>query len=92
MFLTLEKKKVSWTLAFLARGHPYRRDPNAFNGQVEFRFAPPRVSIADFLQTTKEHETWLARRTHALEDREDHVHTHGVKKKSLFFCLPYWQV
>jgi hypothetical protein len=51
-----------------------------------------RVSIVDFLQRTKKHETRLARRTRALEDREDHVHTHGVKKKSLFFCLPCWQV
>jgi hypothetical protein len=68
------------------------RDFDAFNGQLEFRFAPTRVYTIDFLQRVEEREAWLVRRTHTLEDREDHVHTHSVKRKSLFFCLPYWQV
>ncbi len=73
----------------LAKGHPYKRDIDAFNGQVELKFAPPRVFATVFLWRVKEHEAWLARRTRALEDREDLVHTHGVKRESLFFCLPY---
>jgi hypothetical protein len=75
-----------------ARGHPYRRDHDVFNWQVELKSTPPRVSAIKFLQRVEEREAWLARRFHTLEDREDLVHTRDVKRKSLFFCLPYWQV
>jgi hypothetical protein len=90
-FSHLEKKMYLGHQCYLVKGHPYRRDLDAFNGQMELTSAPLRVSTADFLQRAKEHEAWLAK-THASEDREDLVHTHVVKRKSFFFYLPYWQV
>ncbi len=90
----LKKKKNLQHQCYLAKGHPYRRDNVAFNGQMEIRYAPPKVSTIDFLRMAEEWEVWLARKKlHASEDRDqDPIHTHGVKRKNIFFFLPYWQV
>jgi hypothetical protein len=89
---TLKKNVYLGHYHYHAKGHPYRRDHDAFNRQVELKSTPPRVSAIIFLQMLEEREAWLARRFHTLKDRENPIHTRGVKRKSLFFCLPYWQV
>jgi hypothetical protein len=31
-------------------------------------------------------------RTHTRDDRKDPIRSHGVKRKNIFFQLPYWEV
>jgi hypothetical protein len=90
-YLHLKKYIYLGHRRYLVKGHPYRRDNVAFNGKMEIRSALPRVSTIDFLKRPKEWEAWLARRRlHASEDRDqDPIHTHGVKRKNIFFFLPY---
>jgi hypothetical protein len=69
------------------------RNHVAFNGLVEHKLAPIRVLLIDFLKRAKEREEWLNRKKmRATKDKNDLVHEHGVKRKSIFFHLPYWQV
>lgn len=93
-FFTLEKKMYIGHWHYLAKGHPYKRDNIAFNGQMENRSAPPKVSTINFLRRAEEQGAWLVRkRRHASKDRDqDPIHTHGVKRKNIYFFLPYWQV
>jgi hypothetical protein len=86
----LEKKIYLRHWHYLARGHPYRRDHVPFNRQIKNMFAPPKVFVAKFLRRAEEHEAWLDRRSNASKDKEDPIHTHGAKKKNIFFSLPYW--
>jgi hypothetical protein len=74
----------------LGRHHPYRRNCVAFDGQLQGRLAPTQVFIINFLRRAKERDEWLNRRM--TKDKDDHVHIHGVKRKNIFFHLPYWQV
>jgi hypothetical protein len=53
---------------------------------------PLKVSTSDFLKRVEEKERWLNMKTRAGDDRDDLVHSHDVKRKSIFFQLPYWEV
>ncbi len=79
---------------YLGIDHPYWRDRVSFNGRVEHRVAPTRVLVVDIMKRVEKHEEWLSRRisTRTHDDKENPIHTHGVKRKNTFFCLPYWQV
>jgi hypothetical protein len=51
------------------------------------------VPLADFPRRVEEKEEWLNRRKlRPIGDKDDHVHVCGVKRKNIFFPLPYLQV
>jgi hypothetical protein len=64
---------------YLGRAHPYRRNRVAFNGQLDRKPALERVSSLNFLKKTEECEEWVKTRIGPWNDKEDLVHTHGVK-------------
>jgi len=75
---------------YLGRNHPYKRNRVAFNGLVEHRLAPIRVPPIDFLRKEEEREEWPNRKNmQVAKDKDDHVHVHGVKRRNIFFYLPY---
>lgn len=72
-------------------GFTYKSIHACYNGCVLFR-GLIRVFVSDFLKRAKERKRWLNMKTHARDDREDLVCSHDVKRKSIFFQLPYWEV
>lgn len=76
---------------FLPPDHRYRRARVAFDGNQELRAAPQRASGAEIRRCAEEREHFLASGG-AEDDDEDPVRTHGVKRLSALFELPYWEV
>ncbi|XP_025661384.1 uncharacterized protein [Arachis hypogaea] len=67
---------------FLNQGHKYRLDRNRFDGQVEGRDPPKKLSGTDSSSVTSK------KRRNGQDTDEDDSHW---KKKSVFFDLPYWE-
>jgi hypothetical protein len=80
-----------WT----AQSHPYRSN-RRFNGQEEQGTTPVRQSANDILRGAAAWEDYLqgARtgRPGRMDGPQGSYRCHGVRRKSLFFSLPYWQV
>ena len=78
------------TRRYLPRHHPYRRNTR-FKGNRETRTAPTIMSGLDVIRYAAWRQSYLD-----LGGREggpsDPVHSTGVKRLSVFFELPYWQV
>jgi hypothetical protein len=76
---------------FLAPGHRFRRAKAAFNNHQEWQVAPDRPTGEEILQ-------WGMARSNFIPDggaensAGDPVKLHGVKRRSIFFDLPYWKV
>ena len=72
------------------RHHPYRTDLS-FNGEVERRQPPIRMSGKRTVRLTDDRQEFL-RGGGREGGNEDPVHVHGVKHRSCLDALPYWQV
>lgn len=87
----LKKMVYLGSRRFLSRGHPFRRARAAFNNEQEMGSLPPRRTGQAILQQGRERAEWL--RNGGNEDSaQDPVKTHGVKRASILFALPYWKV
>ncbi|XP_072076814.1 uncharacterized protein [Arachis hypogaea] len=81
---------------FLNQGHKYRLDRNRFDGQVEGRDPPKKLSGIDVLRQQsnvhisfeKSSSVTSKKRRNGQDMDEDDSHW---KKKSVFFDLPYWE-
>ncbi|XP_015939549.1 uncharacterized protein LOC107465082 [Arachis duranensis] len=81
---------------FLNQGHKYRLDRNRFDGQVEGRDPPKKLSKTDVLRQQsnvhisfgKSSSVTSKKRSNGQDADEDDSHW---KKKSVFFDLPYWE-
>ncbi|XP_016206958.1 uncharacterized protein LOC107647394 [Arachis ipaensis] len=81
---------------FLNQGHKYILDQNRFEGQVEGRDPPKKLSRTDVLsQQSNVHVSFgksssvtSKKRCNGQDVDEDDLH---CKKKSVFFDLPYWE-
>ncbi|XP_025680353.1 uncharacterized protein [Arachis hypogaea] len=81
---------------FLNQGHKYRLDRNRFDGQVEGRDPPKKLSGTDVLRQQsnvhvsfgKSSSVTSKKRRNGQDADEDDSHW---KKKSVFFDLPYWE-
>jgi hypothetical protein len=62
MLFTPKKNVYQGHQRYLGRDHPYWRDRVSFNGQVEHRATPTRVSAIDFMKRAKERDEWLSKR------------------------------
>jgi hypothetical protein len=62
-----------------------------FNGQIENREMPSRVSVKDQVRYGKEYVAWKAAGNRDNGPR-DPSKKHGVKRNSILFKLPYWKV
>ena len=76
---------------YLSRHHPYRRSTTAFDGTREFRGPPPRVHATEVIERAEQRVQWLENGGRA-GSRGDPVREHGIKRKSILFSLPYWEV
>jgi hypothetical protein len=88
-FVHLKKNVYLKHQCYLGRAHPYGRSHVAFNGQPNRRCTPISVFVIDFPKGVEQCEEWILSITKAQNDKEDLVHTHGVKRKNIFFQLPY---
>ena len=71
------------------RHHPYRSDLS-FNGKVERRNNPVRMTGERILQCAEDRERYL--RDGGREGgNDDPVHVHGMKHRSCLDALPYWK-
>jgi hypothetical protein len=70
--------------------HPYRRNER-FNGNHEMRRAPRRMSSREILQQALRRKTYLDN-SGKPGDEADPVHFGRVKRQSILFNLPYWDV
>ena len=85
----LQKMVYLGARRFLDAAHPFRRARMAFNNHVEWQMAPDRPTGEEILRWGIEREEFL--RSGSVKNSEsDPVRLHGVKKRSIFFDLPYW--
>lgn len=78
---------------YLQRNHPYRRLRRAFDGTEEIRAPPRSLNGQDIVRHAKARERWLVAGDDNREGGEsDPVHQSGVKRLSVLYSLPYWQV
>lgn len=75
---------------WLAVGHPFREAIPAFDGVAEHGERPPGVTAEQILDWAAERENFLRdpRRVQA----DDPVRQTGIKRRSLLYELPYWEV
>jgi hypothetical protein len=78
---------------WLPLGHVFRRDEmkDHFNGQVERKGVPQRVSVEDQLRYGREYAAWKAA-GHREGSLGDPSKKHGVKRNCILNTLPYWKV
>jgi hypothetical protein len=71
-------------------GHPFREAMEAFDGVAEYGETPAPVTAQQILEWAAEWENWLKdeRRVQAA----DPVRRMGIKRRSLLYDLPYWEV
>ncbi|XP_072054358.1 uncharacterized protein [Arachis hypogaea] len=81
---------------FLNQGHKYKLDQNRFDGQVEGRDPPKKLSGTDVLrQQSNVHVSFgksssvTSKKRHNGQDADED--DSYWKKKSVFFDLPYWE-
>ena len=87
----LRKNVFGGHIRYLPHNHPYRRSMVWFNGKQELRGPPNRVSARYTIQKAESRARWIAHGGR-LGHLDDPVKTHGVKRKSALFRLPYWEV
>lgn len=75
----------------LPEDHPMRSNARDFRGRLEFRSAPSRVSGAEILASADTRQRWLDDGNQA-GSAGDPVCLTGVKRRSILFRLPYWEV
>lgn len=76
---------------FLPLGHRFRRARAAFNNSQELGVVPPRRTGEQLIEQGRARSAWL--RNGGTEDSpDDPVKTHGVKRASILYALPYWKV
>ena len=76
---------------FLAADHRFRRAKAAFNNHQEWCMGPDRPTGEEVLEWGTARSTFLA--DGGVENSNgDPVKLHGVKRRSIFFNLPYWKV
>jgi hypothetical protein len=77
------------------RTHPYRVNLR-FNGAEEHESAPPRQSATDILHGASLRERFLqglqTGRPGRPDSRRDLYRRHGVRRRSVLYNLPYWEV
>ena len=75
---------------WLDMGHPFRDAMEAFDGVAEYGLSPARVTAQQILEWAAERESWLkdGRGVQA----GDPVRRTGIKRRSLLYDLPYWEV
>jgi hypothetical protein len=80
---------------YLPEGHRWRHARRAFNGEQEFR-PPPRRRIGEEIREYAESRVQFLQEHGLRVDSEnnaaDPVKIHGVKRRSVLFDLPYWEV
>ena len=76
---------------FLDAEHPFRRTRASFNNHPEWQMAPERSTGEEILQWGIQREEFL--RAGGVKNSSDNpVRLHSVKRRSIFFDHPYWQV
>ena len=76
---------------FLAPDHRFRRARAAFNNHQEWQVGPDRPTGEEVLAWGTARSTLIA--DGGVENSNvDPVKLHGVKRRSIFFDLPYWKV
>ena len=63
--------------------HPFQRARTLFNNHLEWQMAPERSTGEEIFQ-------WSIQREENSSD--DPMRLHGIKRRSIFFDLPYWKV
>jgi hypothetical protein len=76
----------------LLRAHPYQWAWLAFNGGIETRVAPIRMSTTQTLEGVAECKSWLSNLQNFARRNFGPMHKHGIKRYSIMFELPCWQV
>ncbi|CAM6122643.1 unnamed protein product [Calypogeia fissa] len=77
---------------WLPLNHVFRNKKHAvyFDGTVETRPPPPRMSSADRQQWGKDAAAWLSEPGASVEDEDCPTRIHGVKRVTCLYKLPYW--
>ena len=78
---------------YLSRSHPYRRMRASFDGKEERRAPPCPLTGRDIMRHAHARERWLnASKDNKPGGDNDPVYQTGVKRLSILYSLPYWQV
>jgi len=88
---TADKTVFLGNRRWLKRNHRWRTARAAFNGQANHDAAPPQQSSLTVVQRGVWRESFLQCGGRA-NSKADPVKKIGVKRISIFFQLPYWQV
>jgi len=76
---------------YLHEAHRFRRARASFNGEQEWQLPPERPIGEEVLRWGTQRSEFL--RNGGVENSDvDPVKLHGVKRRSIFFDLPYWKV
>ena len=75
----------------LPEDHEMRGNTQDFRGHVEFRAAPPRITAMEVVAFADERQRWLDGGG-VLGAPGDPVHYSGIKRRSILYRLPYWEV
>jgi hypothetical protein len=91
--IDLGKQTYGGTRRWLPENHKYRSPGmrEHFNGEVDNRQQPRAVSVDEQLQHAAYYEGWKAARNKEGAS-QDPSKSHGVKRRSILFRLPYWKV
>jgi hypothetical protein len=76
---------------YLDIDHRFRRAQTAFNNHPEFDIVPERPSGEEVLTWGTERNTFIVACGQE-NSIDDPVKRHGVKRRSIWFDLPYWKV
>ena len=76
---------------YLSENHPFRFMKDSFNGKPEHRSKPTRVTGLEHRRRGEAQQRWMEAGGTAGSEN-DPVKWHGVKRHSVLFKLPYWDV
>ena len=87
---------------FLLEEHPYRKETSTFNGKLERTHRPPIMTLAEWLRAyerekEKEFIEMFDSNGEPMFDDPKFFDTYvekfpiGMKRKSIFYDLPYWE-
>ena len=76
---------------YLPVNHPFRSQRDSFNGKPEHRSRPTRVSGLEHRRRGEARERWIQAGGRPGSEN-DPVKRNGVKRHSVLFKLPYWDV
>jgi len=70
--------------------HQWRQQKARFDGEVDLRPPPRRMTGREQLRFAEQREEWLKRPCETgQEESGDPVHEHGVKRRTSLYDLPY---